>query len=57
MPNLQIIDCGFGFTGSTHDAAAWEQTQIYQKHDELLKPNKFIWADLAYPVGRSLLKI
>ncbi|KDQ48956.1 hypothetical protein JAAARDRAFT_128009 [Jaapia argillacea MUCL 33604] len=26
LPNLQIIDYGFGFTGSTHDSTAWQKT-------------------------------
>ena len=56
MPNLQIIDYGFGFTGSTHDATAWEHTQIYKKRNELLNTNKFVWADSAYPM-RTFLKI
>ena len=51
MPNLQIIDCGFGFTGSTHDATAWEHTQIYKKHSDLLGMDEFVWADSAYPVS------
>ena len=54
MPNLQIIDCGFGFTGSTHDATAWEHTQIYKKCDKLLRMDEFVWADLAYPVRKFL---
>ena len=57
MPNLQIIDCAFGFTGSTHDATAWEHTQIYKKHDELLGTGEFVWADSAYPVRTFLMDL
>ncbi|KDQ21342.1 hypothetical protein BOTBODRAFT_123031, partial [Botryobasidium botryosum FD-172 SS1] len=28
MPNLRIVDFGFGHTGSAHDATAWEDTYI-----------------------------
>ncbi|KDQ50998.1 hypothetical protein JAAARDRAFT_104390, partial [Jaapia argillacea MUCL 33604] len=34
LPNLQIIDYGFGFTGSTHDSTAWDKTQFAQEHGQ-----------------------
>ena len=50
LPNLQIIDCGFGFVGSTHDTTAWEGTQTHKRHRELFDEDEFVWADSAYPV-------
>ncbi|PPR03353.1 hypothetical protein CVT24_012571 [Panaeolus cyanescens] len=49
-PDLRIIDCGYGFTGSTHDASAWEKTWIYAHHEKVFEDNEFIWADSAYPI-------
>jgi len=46
LPNLQIIDFGYGHIGSTHDSVAWRDTQIARKHDE----GEWVWADSAYPV-------
>ena len=57
MPDLQIIDCAFGFTGSTHDATAWEHTQVYKKRDELFSTDEFIWADSVYPVRTFLMDL
>lgn len=51
MPNLRIIDFGYGFTGSTHDSTAWERTRLPEEHETLLPGGEFIWADSAYPVG------
>jgi hypothetical protein len=50
MPNLRIIDVGFGFTGSTHDATAWEGTVLFKEHENRLTAGEFVWADSAYPV-------
>lgn len=50
MPNLQIIDVGYGFTGSTHDASAWEKTRLFKEHTTLLSEGEFVWGDSAYPV-------
>ncbi|PPQ74561.1 hypothetical protein CVT24_004353 [Panaeolus cyanescens] len=54
-PDLYIIDCGYGFTGSTHDATAWERTWIYAHHDEVFEDDEFIWADSAYPIQTWLV--
>jgi hypothetical protein len=51
LPNLRIIDFGYGFTGSTHDATAWEHTRIAREHENLLLEKEFVWADSAYPVS------
>ncbi|KAE9392391.1 hypothetical protein BT96DRAFT_830697 [Gymnopus androsaceus JB14] len=50
LPNLRIIDFGYGHTGSTHDATAWEGTRIATNHEDLLEEGEWIWADSAYPV-------
>ncbi|KAF7296686.1 DDE Tnp4 domain-containing protein [Mycena chlorophos] len=53
LPNLRIIDIGFGYVGSTHDATAWTGTRIYKKRQDLLAPGEWVWADAAYPVGHQ----
>lgn len=50
LPNLRIIDFGYGFTGSTHDSMAWEGTRIAQEAEDVFEGEEFIWADSAYPV-------
>ncbi|KZT25916.1 hypothetical protein NEOLEDRAFT_1156052 [Neolentinus lepideus HHB14362 ss-1] len=48
LPNLQIIDFGYRYTGSTHDSTAWEATRIVQEHESVFEDDEFIWADSAY---------
>jgi len=55
LPDLQIIDFAYGHTGSTHDATAWEQTQLAKEHDALLAGGEWVWADSAYPVSEPIL--
>ncbi|KAF9562393.1 hypothetical protein CPC08DRAFT_634216 [Agrocybe pediades] len=55
LPNLRIIDFGYGFTGSTHDATAWEQTKIFKQHEDIFREGEFVWADSAYPVSISIM--
>lgn len=50
LPNLRIIDHGYGFMGSTHDSTAWEETCTFLEHTEIFDEGKFIWGDSAYPV-------
>ena len=50
LPNLCIIDYGYGFTGSTHDSTAWEETHTFLEHIEIFDKGEFIWGDSAYPV-------
>ncbi|KZT25823.1 hypothetical protein NEOLEDRAFT_1147583 [Neolentinus lepideus HHB14362 ss-1] len=50
LPNLLIIDFGYGFTGSTHNSTAWEGTRIAQEAEDVFEGEEFIWADSAYPV-------
>ena len=40
--------------GSTHDSTAWEDTQIVQEHEDIIKDGEWIWADSAYPVRTCL---
>ncbi|KAF7311727.1 DDE Tnp4 domain-containing protein [Mycena indigotica] len=54
LPNLQIVDIGYGYVGSTHDATAWTGTRVYQELDKLLLSGEFIWGDAAYPISRWL---
>jgi hypothetical protein len=53
LPNLQIIDIGYGYVGSAHDSTAWKKTYFAEHLDEILAPDEWIWADSAYPVSRS----
>lgn len=53
--NLLIVDYVTGHTGSTHDARAFRDTLVYRKHDQLLRPGEFIWADSAYPAAPWLV--
>ncbi|KZT23927.1 hypothetical protein NEOLEDRAFT_1157052 [Neolentinus lepideus HHB14362 ss-1] len=53
LPNLQIIDFGYGYTGSTHDSTTWEATSIVQEHESVFEDDEFIWADSAYPVYKA----
>ncbi|KAF5359926.1 hypothetical protein D9758_013985 [Tetrapyrgos nigripes] len=50
LPNLCIINVGYGYTGSTHDATAWEMTRIKQLIATLIRCGEWVWADSAYPV-------
>jgi hypothetical protein len=52
LPNLRIIDFSYGHTGSTHDATAWEQTQLACEHKNILEDGEWVWADSAYLVIR-----
>lgn len=57
LPNLRIIDVGFGHVGSTHDATAWEGTRIAQEPEVYLGEREWVWADSAYPVRMLSLKV
>ncbi|KAF7293087.1 DDE Tnp4 domain-containing protein [Mycena indigotica] len=54
LPNLQIIDIGYGYVGSTHNATAWTGTRVYRELSTLLLEGEFIWGDAAYPLSRWL---
>jgi hypothetical protein len=45
LPNLFIIDIGYGYIGSTHNATVWTGTQVYCKLERLLSEGEFVWAD------------
>ncbi|KLO05735.1 hypothetical protein SCHPADRAFT_838975 [Schizopora paradoxa] len=53
--NLRIIDYSHGFTGSIHDAAAFEHTAAAKYPDWFFKDNEFAWCDSAYTLnGRTI---
>ncbi|KAF7323210.1 DDE Tnp4 domain-containing protein [Mycena chlorophos] len=54
LPNLQIIDFGYGHVGSAHDAVAWRTTYVAQEHGTIFKPGEWIWGDSAYPISSWL---
>ena len=47
---LQIVDYSHGFTGSAHDALAFEHTAAAQHQDWLFDGEEFAWVDSAYSV-------
>ncbi|KAI0037781.1 hypothetical protein FA95DRAFT_1472201, partial [Auriscalpium vulgare] len=51
LPNLRIVDFGYGFTGAMHDATAWMETRLPHEHATLLAVGEFVWADSAYPIS------
>ncbi|KAJ8502842.1 hypothetical protein ONZ45_g11386 [Pleurotus djamor] len=51
LPNLRIIDFGYGYTGSTHDSTAWEGTALASNPQDHLAPAEWVWADSAYPIS------
>ncbi|KAF7372947.1 DDE Tnp4 domain-containing protein [Mycena sanguinolenta] len=55
LPNLRIIDFGYGYTGSTHDSTAWQGTRMAQEHGTLLEHGEFIWADSAYTLEKWMV--
>ncbi|KAF5346002.1 hypothetical protein D9758_013848 [Tetrapyrgos nigripes] len=55
LPNLCIIDVGYGYTGSTHDATAWEMTRIKQLIATLVRCGEWVWADSAYPISEKVV--
>jgi len=51
LPNLLVIvDYAIGHTGSVHDTLAFQNTCIFKEHDHILASNKWVWADMAYPI-------
>lgn len=56
MPsNLRIIDYSHGFTGSIHDASAFEHTAAAKYPDWFFRGNEFAWCDSAYTLtGRTI---
>jgi DDE superfamily endonuclease len=53
LPNLRIVDFGYGHTGSAHDSTAWDETHLAREHTTILEGDEFVWADSAYPVELS----
>ena len=58
MPsNLRIIDYCHGFTGSAHDAAAFEHTCAFQNPEFLFEDEEFAWADSAYTLSPTMIPV
>ncbi|KAF7351923.1 DDE Tnp4 domain-containing protein [Mycena venus] len=55
LPNLRIIDFGYGYTGSTHDSTAWEGARLAKERETLLQNGEFIWADSAYTLEKWMI--
>ena len=50
LPNLQIVDFLYGYTGSAHDSTAWMGTYLAKSHRSSLDKGEWVWADLVYLV-------
>jgi hypothetical protein len=46
--NLRIVDYSHGFTGSTHDSAAFQHTAAARFPDWFFNDHEFAWVDSAY---------
>ncbi|RXW14818.1 hypothetical protein EST38_g11040 [Candolleomyces aberdarensis] len=55
--NLRIVDYSHGFTGSAHDAAAFEYTGASLHPDVLFQGQEFAWADSAYPISEHVIPV
>ena len=55
--NLRIVDYSHGFTGSTHDAAAFEHTCAAKYPDFLFQGEEFAWADSAYTLNSRTIPV
>jgi hypothetical protein len=55
--NLQIIDYCHGFTGSAHDAAAFEHTCAFKTPEYLFEGEEFAWADSAYTISPTMIPV
>jgi len=43
------MDYGVGHIGSVHNAWAFQSTRTFKEHDKIFGPDKWQWADSAYP--------
>ncbi|KAJ3546405.1 hypothetical protein NMY22_g2072 [Coprinellus aureogranulatus] len=55
--DLRIVDYSHGFTGSAHDAAAFEWTAAIKYPDTLFEGKEFAWGDSAYPLLEHLIPV
>jgi hypothetical protein len=55
--NLRIIDYSLGYTGSAHDAIAFEQTAAYRYPELVYRDDEFAWADSAYAASYRVIPV
>lgn len=55
--NLRIVDYSHGFTGSAHDATAFEHTAAHKHPDWFFKGEEFAWADSAYSLNKHTIPV
>ncbi|KDQ22713.1 hypothetical protein PLEOSDRAFT_15245, partial [Pleurotus ostreatus PC15] len=55
--NLRIVDYAHGFTGSAHDASAFEHTAAAKHPDWLFSGQEFAWADSAYTLTTRMIPV
>jgi hypothetical protein len=55
--NLRICDYCHGFTGSAHDAAAFEHTAAVLTPDYLFEGEEFAWGDSAYTLNARTIPV
>jgi DDE superfamily endonuclease len=54
---LRIVDYCHGFTGSAHDAAAFEHTCAFKHPEFLFQGEEFAWADSAYTLTPRMIPV
>ncbi|SRR6266545_6315667 len=55
--NLRIVDYSHGFTGSAHDATAFEHTAAHKHPDWFFEGEEFAWADSAYSLKKHTIPV
>jgi len=55
--NLRIVDYSHGFTGSAHDATAFEHTAAHKHPDWFFEGEEFAWADSAYSLNKHTIPV
>ncbi len=54
---LRIVDYSHGFTGSAHDATAFEHTAAHKHPDWFFEGEEFAWADSAYSLNKRTIPV
>jgi hypothetical protein len=55
--NLCIVDYSHGFTGSAHDATAFEHTAAHKFPEWFFDGDKFAWTDSAYTLNKCTIPV
>lgn len=55
--NLRIVDYSHGFTGSAHDASAFEYTAAFRHAEWFFQGHEFAWVDSAYPLTSHCIAV